>query len=250
MRLLVAVDVLDGNAVRLRQGDYGRVKRYGGVADVVESWLDQGVGALHFVDLNGAIDPGNHSNREVILSLAERARSCGVFVEVGGGFRSHSDVISAIERGIDRVVVGTSAIQDSNWLASLDLEYRRRVCISLDYRYQAGRAMVATEAWTGQSDLELREAVARFLEQGVEAYLVTSIARDGMGVGPDIELYQSLMDHFPIELIASGGIGGARDLERLVSMSGMSGSIESVVVGTALYERTLDISEATRICAV
>lgn len=231
MRIFPAIDVLDGGVVRLFQGDYGQVTRYGeSIGDQMEAWKEAGAAWLHVIDLDGARtgkpDP----------ALWRQVAGRGVAVQLGGGIRSAEDAVAALGCGIDRVIMGTSAVWSPGVLASvIDRASPYGVVAAVDVR--EGRA--GGQGWLDEGrDFEL--VVEGALEAGVSRFLVTAIARDGAMSGPDLELLGAVRCRAPdAELMAAGGIATMDDLRDLAARG-----IDGAVIGRALYEGGIDLSEA------
>jgi phosphoribosylformimino-5-aminoimidazole carboxamide ribotide isomerase len=218
-----AIDLRDGKCVRLRQGDFGRVREYD--ADPVErarEWERRGARALHVVDLDGA-----REGRLVQLGLVgEIARAVGVPVQVGGGVRTLRDLRSAREAGASRVVIGTAAVEDRGLRRRAVEELGDDLVVALDAR----GGIVATHGWRSSSGIGMLELAEELAADGVGTVLYTDVSRDGMGIGAALTETAAVARIIPT--IASGGVRGAQDVIALSKIEGVVG----VVVGTALYE--------------
>jgi len=231
VKIFPAIDVLDGGVVRLFQGDYGQVTRYGeSIGDQVAAWKEAGAGWLHVIDLDGA-----RSGRPD-LSLWRRVAGRGVRVQLGGGIRSADDAVLALGSGIDRVIMGTSAVWSPGVLAStIERASPDRVVAAVDVR--DGRA--GGQGWLDRGR-DFEQVVEGALEAGVSTFLVTAIARDGAMSGPDLELLGAVRGHAPdAELMAAGGIATMDDLRELAARG-----IDGAVIGRALYEGGIHLTEA------
>jgi phosphoribosylformimino-5-aminoimidazole carboxamide ribotide isomerase len=234
--LYPAIDVLGGRAVRLLRGDYGAATEYD--ADPVAAavrWFEDGAARLHVVDLDGA-----RSGRPVNLEQIERiigAVSCPV--QVGGGLRDEGAVEAVMAAGAERVVIGTAALRDPDFLAAVLREHGERVVVSLDAR--AGE--VSLSGWTEAGGRTAAEAAAALAEAGVRCMLFTPIEVDGTLEGPGLEQLGAVAAATDAELIYSGGVGELADLRRLAREA--ASSVAGVIVGRALYERRFTIPEAT-----
>ncbi len=225
-----AIDLRGGRCVRLRQGDFGRVREYD--AEPVErarEWERRGARALHVVDLDGA-----REGRPVQLELVEEiARSIGVPVQVGGGIRTLGDLRAARRAGASRVVIGTAAVEDR--------ELRRRAVEQLGadlvVAVDARDGVVATHGWLSSSGVGVLELARDLAADGVETVLYTDVCRDGTSSGAALEETAAVASIVPT--IASGGVRGARDVVALSEIEGVVG----VVVGTALYEGSVMLEE-------
>ncbi|HKL50167.1 MAG TPA: 1-(5-phosphoribosyl)-5-[(5-phosphoribosylamino)methylideneamino]imidazole-4-carboxamide isomerase [Wenzhouxiangellaceae bacterium] len=231
MILIPAIDLRDGNVVRLQQGDYARETRY------AESALDQarvyekaGAKILHVVDLDAALDGGD-GNLELI---GELCAALTLPVQTGGGVRDEADVRARLDAGAGRVVIGSVCVRDPQavceWIASFGAE---RIVAGLDVKRDAGgRWMPQAAGWTESGELDLFELLEQLTGAGLDHLLCTDIERDGMLTGAGVELYEELRERFPtLRIQASGGIGSAADIEA-VAVTGVHGCI----VGRALLE--------------
>lgn len=231
MRIFPAIDVLDGGVVRLFQGDYGQVTRYGrSIGDQLEAWQEAGAGWLHVIDLDGA------RSARPDPSLWRQVAGRGVRVQFGGGIRSADDAVAALECGIDRVIMGTSAVWSPGVLAStIERASPDRVVAAVDVR--DGRA--GGQGWLDEGR-DFEQVVDGALEAGVSRFLVTAIARDGAMSGPDLDLLEAVRRRaLDAELMAAGGIATMDDLRELAARG-----IDGAVIGRALYEGGIHLSEA------
>jgi len=220
-----AVDVLEGRAVRLREGRREAATDHGPASEAIERWAGEGLRALHLVDLGAAF--GARPCLEPIVREAKR-RWPRLVVQAGGGLRTAASAAELAGSGADRVVVGSLLFADPRGAASLVAALGPERCVAaLDAR--AERVRVA--GWREDSGLAVVEAAARALEVGVTQALVTDIARDGMMTGPNLGLYRSL-GGVGLSLTASGGIRSCADLEAVAALPDVTGA----VVGVALYE--------------
>ncbi|MFI5362863.1 MAG: 1-(5-phosphoribosyl)-5-[(5-phosphoribosylamino)methylideneamino] imidazole-4-carboxamide isomerase [Elusimicrobiota bacterium] len=247
MILYPALDLLDGRAVRLTRGDYAQVRVYSeDPGGVLASFRAAGASCAHLVDLNGARDPAERQQS----ILEPLLKGSGLKVQVGGGVRSRADAEQLLAWGADRVVIGSVAILDpklgEGLLKTLGGE---RVTFALDYRWVDdgkghGRAHVAIKGWKETSKIELTDVVERYRPAGLARILCTDISRDGTAAGPHDAMYKVLVARFPgLEVQASGGVRNLGDLANL-----KRDGAHSAIVGTALYERTLDLKEALAAC--
>ncbi|MFI5350165.1 MAG: HisA/HisF-related TIM barrel protein [Elusimicrobiota bacterium] len=243
MILYPALDLLDGRAVRLTRGDYSKVRVYSeDPASVLESFRAAGATCAHLVDLNGARDPATRQKKW----LEPLLRIPGLQVQVGGGVRTREDAEQLLSWGADRVVLGSAAVADPELVETLLADLSpRRVTLAADVKIGSdGISRVAIKGWTEATEARLGALVSRFRAKGLARVLCTDIARDGAAAGPNAALYRTLVDAFPgLEVQASGGVRGIDDLNVLKSVRA-----HSAIVGTALYEGTLDLSEALAAC--
>jgi len=235
--LYPAIDLRGGRCVRLRQGDYDAETVYGDdpVAQAL-AFADAGATWVHVVDLDAA-RTGDPVNRPVIAAVAAALRDRGVRVQTGGGVRSVDDARQLGDAGVARAVLGTAAVEDPG-LVDLAADHVA-VAVGLDVR---GRE-VAVRGWTeGAGSLD--EVLARFAGRPVDALVVTQIAVDGTGEGPDLALYRELLDAGHGNLVASGGVGSLDHLRALAPLG-----VAGVIVGRALYEGAFTTEEALAACA-
>lgn len=240
MKLIPAIDIINGRCVRLVQGDYDSVIDYQDVDSAVDHLFGFGINSIHIVDLDAA-KVGYPVNVESIEKVATRA---GVEAQVGGGIRSLESAQTYLDKGIARVIVGTSVVNDREFFTSLNKEYPGRVIASLDYR-RVGRAlMVATHGWQESSEIELFRAIEDSLESGCTRILATDISKDGTFKGPDTRTYSAILERCDVELIASGGVGSLDDLQDLSEVEVANRTIFGAVVGRAIHDGRIDLEEA------
>ena len=236
MQLFAAVDIRNGRCVRLRRGDYGAETVYDTdpVARAVEL-ASQGAGWIHVVDLDGARS-GHPDNAAVVTAIAG---AVDVPVQAGGGVRTAATAEAWFAAGVERVVLGTAALREPELVRGLARSHR--IAVGLDAR--AGD--VATDGWLQGSGQSVLDVARSFAADGVDAFVVTDISRDGTLEGPDIDGLASVLDAVSVDVIASGGVGQLGDLTALAGLEGRSGRrLSGVIVGTALYEGRLTVAEA------
>lgn len=233
MRLLPAIDLLGGKAVRLHQGRYDEVTIYDDDPPAVAARFRARVDAMHVVDLEGA-KAGAPVQREAVSAIA-RAFAGGA-LQVGGGVRSREALEGYLSLGANRVVLGTAAVKDPTLVRALASEHPGVVVLAVD----AKGGMVATDGWTEVSAVSAIDLVRAFADAPIGAVLYTDVARDGTGRGPNVEATAALAAASPFPVIASGGVGTAAHLEALAVIP----NVESAVVGRALYDGSLDLDTA------
>ncbi len=232
-----AIDIRGGKCVRLFQGDYAQETVYGeSPLAVAKQWVAQGATWLHLVDLDGA-KAGQPVNRELILSIAKEVQ---VPVQIGGGIRTQSDVATYLEGGVERVIIGTAAIEDRAFTEQVLAAYGKRVAVGLDCR----GGYVATRGWLTTTDVSAEELAKELVGHGAETFIYTDISRDGTLTGPNIAEIVSLAKATGKQVIASGGVSVAADITALAShfQDGVSGAI----VGKALYTGAVQLAETIR----
>jgi phosphoribosylformimino-5-aminoimidazole carboxamide ribotide isomerase len=233
--LYPAIDIRDGHAVRLMQGDYERETTYDDdpVAAALR-WETEGARWLHVVDLDGA-----RAGEPVNLDHVRRiVAAVGVPIQLGGGLRDSKKVEEAISAGVERVVLGTAAVRDPDVAEAIAAAHGDRVVAAVDAR--AGK--VAAEGWTAPSGMT-PAALAQILSQrGIERFIYTPVEVDGMMEGPDLDSLQEVAEATDAEMIYSGGVGSIDDLDKLASLE--LDNLGGVIVGRALYERRFTVAEA------
>ena len=235
MILLPAVDILDGKAVRLTRGEFDESTVYDAdPLDAARRWVDDGARRLHIVDLDGA-----RSGAPVNLAQVRRiAAEVGVPIQVGGGMRSIESVRQVIDAGATRVVIGTAAYTDIDFLDQVVAELGDRVVVSIDAR--AGK--LAGAGWTEQTDIPIEAVIEQLGARGVRRFVYSSIERDGMLQGPDLDGARRVAEAVRGTYAYSGGISTLDDLGALVELRQVN--LRAVIVGKALYEGRFTVAEA------
>lgn len=237
MILLPAVDILEGEAVRLAEGDFASRTVYDpDPLQAARRWVAAGARALHVVDLDGA-RRGEPANLEHVRRIAA---TVPVPVQVGGGLRTIEALSAALENGAARVVLGTAAFGDGDLLERAVARFGEQVVVSVDVR--GGR--VATSGWTQQGGLHVEAALEQLHERGARRFVYSSIERDGMLRGPDLEALSRVAKVVRGRFLYSGGISSLGDLRELAALR--QESLAGVIVGKALYERRFTLVEAER----
>jgi len=235
MVLIPAIDLLDGQVVRLAQGKREAVTVY--TKDAVAAarrWVDAGATWLHVVDLNGAFD-GAYINLPVARRIIE---ACGVSVELSGGIRTHEALIEAIEAGAARVVLGTKACEDPAFVKTAVERYGEKIAVAID----ANAGKVVSRGWVAATGLTPATLARNMTDLGVRTIICTDVSRDGMLQGPNLSLIGEMLDAGVKQVIASGGISSLEDVKRLKTLA--SRGVIGAIVGKALYEGTLDARAA------
>jgi|TARA_R110000772_G_scaffold148001_3_gene258565 phosphoribosylformimino-5-aminoimidazole carboxamide ribotide isomerase len=240
MLIIPAIDLKDGQCVRLRQGlmEDSTVFSDDPVA-VARRWVDAGCRRLHLVDLNGAF-AGEPVNGEVVTAIA--AAYPGLPIQIGGGIRSLETIEHYVRAGVDYVIIGTKAVKEPAFVAEACRAFPGKVIVGLD----AKEGLVATDGWAEVSTVLATDLARQFEADGVSAIVYTDIARDGMMQGVNVEATLGMARASSIPVIASGGITNMDDIRalRAVAHEGICGAI----TGRAIYEGTLDVAEAQRLC--
>jgi phosphoribosylformimino-5-aminoimidazole carboxamide ribotide isomerase len=234
MILLPAVDILEGKAVRLTRGQFDQSTVYDAdPLDAARRWVDEGARSLHVVDLDGARRGAPVNTEHVRRITAELP----VPVQVGGGLRNIAAVRDAIEAGAARVVIGTAAYQDIDFLDEAIAEFDDRVVVSIDAR----NGHLAGSGWTEQTDIPIEAVIERLGARGVRRYVYSSIDRDGMLAGPDLEGARRVAETVRGTYAYSGGVASLEDLRSLIALRQVN--LNGVIVGKALYERQFTVAE-------
>ena len=237
MLIVPAVDIKQGKCVRLLQGEMDKETLYSDrPADMAARWAAEGATLIHVVDLDGAFE------KEVrnLEPIREIVRDTGVDVQVGGGIRDAETVEMYMNMGVSRVVIGSVALYDPEFVKQISQRFPGRIVVGIDAR----DSMVAVEGWSRTSTISAVELAMRFESSGVCAINFTDITRDGMQTGPNIEETAALAEAVDIPVFASGGVSSMEDIQKLNSVP--NGKIAGVITGKALYEGRLDLSEAIR----
>ncbi|MHA2789311.1 bifunctional 1-(5-phosphoribosyl)-5-((5-phosphoribosylamino)methylideneamino)imidazole-4-carboxamide isomerase/phosphoribosylanthranilate isomerase PriA [Corynebacterium sp. S7] len=234
--LLPAVDVVDGQAVRLDQGEAGTEKNYGSPLEAALAWQEQGAEWLHFVDLDAAF--GRGSNHEL---MAEITRKLDINVELTGGIRDDASLERALATGAKRVNIGTAALQNPEWMIEVLGKYADKVAIDIAVREENGEWRTKGNGWTSDGG-DLWEVLERFDAAGCSRFVVTDVSKDGTLAGPNIELLREVSAATDAAVTASGGISSLEDVLEVAKYE--DEGIDSVIIGKALYEKRFTLREA------
>jgi 1-(5-phosphoribosyl)-5-[(5-phosphoribosylamino)methylideneamino] imidazole-4-carboxamide isomerase/N-(5'phosphoribosyl)anthranilate isomerase len=232
--LLPAVDVSDGQAVRLVQGRAGSETTYGSPIAAAQSWVSQGAQWLHLVDLDAAF--GRGTNAPLLAEVVSEFRGA-VKIEMSGGIRDDQSLERALATGCARVNLGTAALEDPAWTEKVIKEHGERIAVGLDVRGHT----LAARGWT-QEGGDLWETLGRLDEAGCHRYVVTDVAKDGTMHGPNLHLLKEVCEATDRPIVASGGIARLEDLHKLADMVPLG--IEGAIVGRALYDGAFTLPEA------
>ncbi|MEJ2855158.1 MULTISPECIES: bifunctional 1-(5-phosphoribosyl)-5-((5-phosphoribosylamino)methylideneamino)imidazole-4-carboxamide isomerase/phosphoribosylanthranilate isomerase PriA [unclassified Saccharothrix] len=234
--LLPAVDVADGQAVRLVQGEAGTETHYGSPLDAALAWQRDGAEWVHLVDLDAAF--GRGGNREL---LARVVGELDVKVELSGGIRDDASLAAALSTGCARVNLGTAALEDPVWCAKAIAEHGDRIAVGLDVRITAEGHRVAARGWTKDGG-DLWEVLDRLDRDGCARYVVTDVSKDGTLTGPNVDLLREVCARTDAPVIASGGVSSVDDLVALAALS--RDGVEGAIVGKALYAGAFTLPDA------
>ena len=232
MNIFPAIDIIGGKAVRLERGDYAKMTVYSdSPVDVAKSFEAAGAKFLHVVDLEGAKD-GTTPNLDVIVKIISET---SLKVEVGGGIRSREVLKAYIDAGVFRVILGTAAVSDPEFLEDALCEYGDKIAVGVDL----SDGMVAIKGWREVSSISCMDFFERLEGLGVKTVICTDISKDGLLGGTNVELYRTLSEKFSIDIIASGGVSTLDDIRKLREMN-----LYGAILGKAIYAKRIDLSEA------
>jgi phosphoribosylformimino-5-aminoimidazole carboxamide ribotide isomerase len=235
MKVLAAIDIMNGNVVRLTKGDQSTKKVYSNdPVQMAKKWEKEGADMLHIIDLDAAF--GNGSNN--LSTISEILHSVNIPIQIGGGIRHIENFERIAKMGFAKIVVGTMAYRNMDQLRLLSKNYSDRIVISLDEI--DGKVMI--EGWKYSSNYRIEDAISKFNKLGINIFLLTSIVKDGTLSGPDVVTLNSINTNRNSKIIASGGISSLVDVLRVRSIG-----CDSVILGKALYEARLDIKKVKAI---
>lgn len=233
MQLYPAIDLKNGQCVRLRQGEFNNITVYSDSPEKVAAhWQGQGASFLHLVDLDGAL-AGHSVNEDVIRRIAQ---TVSIPIEIGGGIRTEEAIATMLALGVKRVIIGTKAVERPEFLKEMVGTFGEDAVVA---GVDAKDGMVAVEGWEKVSTLKTSDLCRKMKELGVKHIVYTDISRDGMLTGPNVEATRKLTEETGLDVIASGGVSSMEDLEHLYR-AGISGAI----IGKALYENRINLREA------
>ena len=235
MKLFPAIDIKNGQCVRLRQGQFHNVEFYTQMpVRVAKSFQEAGAAFIHIVDLDGAL-AGHSVNEDVIRAIVD---NISIPVEVGGGIRSVQDIENKLNMGVGRVILGTKAAENPYFIKETVLRFGQdKIVVGID----AKNGMVATDGWEKVSNYNAVQLALEMKEMGVKTIIYTDIARDGMLLGPNLVHTREMVEKTQMDIIASGGVSSMKDLDDLSAIP-----VYGVVVGKALYENRIHLGEAVQ----
>ena len=232
MYIYPAIDLYGGKAVRLFKGDYAQMTVYSDdPVSVAKDFAAAGASHIHLVDLEGA-KIGKPANLATIAKIVE---TTGLFAEVGGGIRDMETVDSYLAIGVSRVILGTAAVKDPDFLQAALAKYGKKIAVGVDLK----DGFVAIKGWTETSDLKAEDFFEKMQNLGVKTIICTDISRDGAMKGTNRALYRALSERFDIDLIASGGVSSMEDVEALAQMK-----LHGAIIGKAYYIGAVDLKQA------
>lgn len=237
MDVIPAIDLLEGRCVRLYQGDYGQAQTFDeNPVEVARQWAAEGASLLHVVDLDGA-KAGHPINLSAIEAIV---RAVDVPVQVGGGLRDRTSVATLLNLGVQRVILGTIAVEQPDLVNQLCQEFPEKIVAGIDAR----NGRVATRGWIETSEVMATNLAQEMAAQGVAAIIYTDIHRDGTLQGPNLEALRELADSVAVPVIASGGVSSVTDLLSLLALAPVG--VTGAIVGRALYTGDISLKEALR----
>ena len=234
MYIIPAIDLRDGKCVRLIQGQYDRQINYeDNPVKQAQRFIADGAQWLHIVDLDGA-KIGAPVNTDTISNIAALGK---LKIEVGGGLRDEASIKQLLDLGVERVIIGTKAVQDFKWFSQMAEKFSGRIVLGLDAR----GSKVATHGWMEDSSQTLLEFAAEAARLPIAAIIYTDIAKDGMMTGPNLERTKALVDAVDVPVVASGGVKDVSDIPKLIETG-----TAAVIIGRSLYEGTLNLPDAIK----
>ena len=236
MKIFPAIDLYHGAAVRLYKGDYNRMTVYDpNPSHVARIFRELGAKHLHMVDLEGA-KCGEVCCYDLVKRIVDET---GLAVEIGGGIRTEASIVRYLEAGVERVILGTAAVNNRPFLRSMAETYRDRIAVGIDIR----DGIVAVNGWVEKSSVTCEEMFSYISELGISRVICTDISRDGAMNGTNRSLYADLTAKFPVNIVASGGVSSLDDIAALRDMN-----LYGAIIGKAYYTGAIDLSEAIRMC--
>ncbi len=232
MKLFPAIDLYDGKAVRLYKGDYSEMTVYSeNPIEIARDFENSGAKNIHIVDLEGAKD-GTTPNINIVKQIASETN---LFTEIGGGIRNIETVEKYINAGVDRVILGTAAVKDPEFLVKAVELYKEKIAVGVDIK----DGFVAIKGWTEKSQYTCFEFCEKMQKIGVKTIICTDISKDGAMQGTNRELYKELSQKFNIDITASGGVSTLEDIKALKEMN-----LYAAIIGKAYYIGAIDLKEA------
>jgi phosphoribosylformimino-5-aminoimidazole carboxamide ribotide isomerase len=236
MILIPAIDLKDGQCVRLKQGRMDETTVFSNrPLDMAQRWVDEGAKRLHLVDLNGAFD-GRPINGEVVEEIAKAFPDLPI--QIGGGIRDAETVQAYLDAGVQYCIIGTKAVEDPDFVVQLCQQFAGHIIVGID----AKNGMVATDGWDKVSTVSAIDLAQKFEQAGVSSIVYTDIARDGMMTGPNIEATAELARAISIPVVISGGMSNMQDIHNACSIEDTG--VIATILGRSIYEGTIDLQEA------
>jgi len=240
MIVFPAIDLLDGNCVRLLRGQKQECKIYSNnPAEVALRWQNEGAKWLHIVDLNGAIDGKPFAN---LNRVEEILQAVSIPIQIGGGIRSADNIQECLSIGVARVILSTAVLESGTLAREIFKEFKEKIAVSLDS--QQGK--VSTRGWTSTAEISLLDAAHRMEQDGASLIVITDVLRDGTLSHPNFEMIDTVSAATQLKIIASGGVSSLDDLLHIKSMN--KENIIGAIIGKALYEGSVNLKEAIQLC--
>lgn len=229
--------MLNGQCIRLYKGDYNKVTVYGDPVEIGKKWQEMGAEMIHLVDLDGA-EAGNPKNLEVIKKLVE---TLDIPLELGGGIRSMDTIKMYLDLGVERVILGTAAVENMALVACAAAVYGNRIVVGID----AENGIVKTKGWLNDTKIEALTLAYDMKELGIERIIYTDINRDGTLTGPNLAETEALAKESGLKITASGGMSSMKDIKAVMKLEHYG--VDEVILGKALYEDKIDLIEALKL---
>jgi len=240
MIIIPAIDIKNGNVVRLTQGKFDQERIYDqNPTAIARQWFSDGAELVHIVDLDGAKD-GTPKNLDCVKKIVEETRGS---VEMGGGIRSAETIEQILSIGVSRVILGTRAVEDLDFLKTTFARWGNKIAVSLD----CTNGFVATKGWTTVSSIKALDLIPKLEQMGLKTLIFTDIATDGMLIGPNLKSLKQILKITKMNIIASGGISQMSDIESLLTLKAKN--LYGVIVGKALYEKKFTLKDAIKRCS-
>ena len=235
MNIFPAIDLFEKKAVRLYQGDYAQMTVYGeNPLEIALDFEQKGAKFIHMVDLEGA-KSGSTPNLDIVLKIKQNTN---LFCEIGGGIRNMETVDRYLQAGLDRVILGTAAVSDEEFVKNSVSKYGDKIAIGVDIK----DGFVAVKGWTEKSCLNAFDFCEKMQRIGVKTLICTDISKDGAMQGTNVELYQQMSQRYSMQIIASGGVSSLTDVERLASLK-----LYGAIIGKAYYTGAIDLQQAIEV---
>lgn len=239
MKVIPAIDIRGGKVVRLIQGAVGLETIYSDAPlEIAKEWASFGVDVIHIVDLDGAME-GSLKNLDIVKAIVKNVKPK---IELGGGIRDEATIKTVLEMGVEKVVIGTKAL-DEKFLERVRDEFKERIVVSID----ASRGIVHTKGWAFVTKVKAIDLAKKVEEIGIKRINYTDISKDGTLEGPNIKSLRELLKATNVEVVASGGVSTIDDVKALRALE--KDGLIGIIIGKALYENTIDLKEAMKICS-
>ena len=239
MKLLPAIDILNGSCVRLNKGKYNEITTYSNdPLAIATKWYEIGIRNIHIVDLNGA-KTGELTNFSIINKIRESLSD--LYIQVGGGIRTRESVDKYLKSGIDKIIIGTKALTSPEFLGSIPIDLRKRIIIDV----ALNNNVLASDGWVEKSEINIVDFIKKLETNNITELVVTDISKDGMLSGINQALYKKISSLTEIPIIVSGGVTTLEDIHEIISMrdKGLSG----IIIGKAIYENRIKISDLVKL---